>query len=365
MKRTAIAVVLLSLMLRPAAHGETVGMPWIEVAQDKTGFVLKPSAKSFIPCGFNYDHDEHGRLLEDYWESEWPRVEANFAEMKKLGANVVRIHLQLAKFMDGPHQANQKALNRLSKLIELAEREQLYVDVTGLGCYHKVDVPVWYDKLVEQGRWDVQARFWEAVAARCANSPAIFCYDLMNEPVVPGGRRNDGDWLGPPFAGSHFVQFITLDQKNRPRPDIARQWIQHLVAVIRKVDRRHLITVGLVDWSLDRKGLTSGFVPAKIESDIDFLCVHLYPASGRLDEAARTLKGFSVGKPVVVEETFPLKCAPKELDELIGRSQAAGWISFYWGKPPAELRQSKQIGDAILLQWLELFAKRQRAHSTF
>ena len=58
----------------------------------------------------------------------------------------------------------------------------------------------------------------------------------------------------------------------------------------------------------------------------------------------------------------PLKCSPKELDELIGRAQkdAVGWISFYWGKPPEELRRSKQIGDAILLQWLELFEKRSK-----
>jgi hypothetical protein len=146
---------------------------------------------------------------------------------------------------------------------------------------------------------------WEAVAGRCAKSPAIFCYDLMNEPVVPGGRRKDGEWLGPAFGGKHFVQLITLDQKDRPRPDVARQWVDHLVAAVRKVDRRHLITVGLVDWSLDRKGLTSGFVPEKVTEKLDFVSVHLYPEAGKLDEATKTLRDFSVGKPVVVEETFP------------------------------------------------------------
>ena len=81
----------------------------------------------------------------------------------------------------------------------------------------------------------------------------------MNEPVVPGGQRKPGDWLGPPFAGKHFVQVITLDQRGRPRPEIAREWIHGLVQAIRKHDRKHLVTVGLVDWSLDRPGLTSGF----------------------------------------------------------------------------------------------------------
>jgi len=125
-------------------------MPWVEVSKDKTGFVLDPSGRPFTPWGFNYDHDENGRLLEDYWQSEWPKVEAAFAQMKKMGANVVRVHLQLGKFMDGPDKPNKKALDRLSKLVGLAE-------MTGLGCYHKKDVPTWYDTLTEKDRWDVQA----------------------------------------------------------------------------------------------------------------------------------------------------------------------------------------------------------------
>ena len=231
-----------------------------------------------------------------------------------------------------------------------------------MGCYHKQDVPAWYDELAEPGRWDAQARFWEAVAERCAKSPAIFCYDLMNEPVVPGGSRKPGDWLGPPFAGKHFVQFITLDQTDRPRPAIARQWCHKLVAAIRKHDQRHLVTVGLVPWSLDRPGLTSGFVPKEIAPELDFVAVHLYPETGKLGEAIETLKGFAVGKPVVVEEMFPLKCTADELDAFIDQSRtvASGWIGFYWGKTPEQYRQSGTIQDAVVLGWLELFQRRTR-----
>ena len=89
-----------------------------------------------------------------------------------------------------------------------------------------------------------------------------------------------------------------------------------LAAAIRKEDKRHLVTVGLVDWSLDRPGLTSGFVPKAIADDLDFLCVHLYPETGKVDEAIETLKGFAVGKPVVIEETFPLKCSREEFEDV-------------------------------------------------
>jgi hypothetical protein len=359
---TALALVLAFFCGVPAL-AKADDMPWVAVAKDKKGFALEPSGRPFVPWGFNYDHDAKGRLIEDYWDDEWPTVEAQFGQMKKLGANVVRIHLQLARFMDGPDKPNGKALDRLGKLLALAERLRLYLDLTGLGCYHKKDVRAWYDKLSEKDRWDVQARFWQAVAGRCATSPTVFCYDLMNEPVVPGGKRQGADWLGPPFAGKHFVQFITLDQAERPRPDIARQWIRHLAAAIREKDKRRLITVGLVDWSLDRPGLTSGFVPGKVADDLDFVSVHLYPKKGQVDEALQTLAGFAVGKPVLIEETFPLACSPKELEEFIegSRKHAAGWIGFYWGKPPEELRRSKTIPDALTLGWLELFERKAKA----
>lgn len=330
----------------------------IRVSDDKQGFVLEPSGHTFVPWGFNYDHDEKGRLIEDYWETEWEKVVEDFSEMRDLGANVVRVHLQLARFMHSTDEPEQKALQRLNRLVALAETKGIYLDLTGLGCYHKQDVPAWYDQLDEEKRWDVQARFWETIARTCEKSPAIFCYDLMNEPVVPGGTAEE--WLGPPFAGKHFVQFITLNQKDRPRPEIAAKWTNRLVAAIRRHDQSHLVTVGLVDWSLDRPGLTSGFVPSKIAASLDFLCVHLYPQKGKLDEALETLDGFSIGKPVVIEETFILHAPLKEFEKFIDASRAtsAGWIGFYWGKTLDECKQSSDLGDALMREWLEFFVRK-------
>ncbi len=338
-------------------------LEWIRVADDNRSFVREQSGRKFIPWGFNYDHQEgSGRLIEDYWDKQWKTIEEDFHEMKQLGANVVRIHLQFGAFMQSADKPTEHSLDQLERLVKLAERTGLYIDLTGLGCYHKNDVPPWYDKLGETERWNAQARFWEAIAARCAKSPAIFCYDLMNEPVVPGNKKRD-DWLGGAFAGKHFVQFITLSAAGRPRHEIARKWIRHLVAAIRKHDRRHLVTVGLVPWSLDRPGLTSGFVPEKVTGDLDFIAMHIYPETGKADEAIETLKGFAaVGKPVVIEEIFPLKCRANELGPFIdeSRNHATGWIGFYWGKTPDEYREKKTIRNAIVLSWLELFQAKRK-----
>jgi hypothetical protein len=353
---------VLGLPYSPWLHADD--MPLVRVGADGKSFVLAGSEARFVPWGFNYDHDPQGRLLEDYWHDEWATVVEDFREMKQLGANVVRIHLQLGRFMESASRPNDAELARLARLLKLAEELHIYLDITGLGCYHKQDVPAWYDDLSETQRWDAQARFWEAVAQRCADSPAVFCYDLMNEPVVPGGQPQQ-HWLGPAFAGKHFVQFITRDTRGRARPEVARQWIEHLVAAIRRHDRRHMITVGLVPWSLDRPGLTSGFDPAVVAGPLDFVAVHLYPEEGQLDAALETLRGFHVGKPVLVEEMFPLKCSVETLERFVdaSRGTAAGWVGFYWGRTPQEYRRGSTIADAITLGWLELFQRKAQALS--
>jgi hypothetical protein len=350
-----LAAITLSVVASVVCAAE---MEPIRVSEDGRRFVTA-SGKPFIPWGFNYDREEDGRLIEDYWDDEWEIVESAFHEMKALRANVVRIHLQFGKFMENPTTPRKSSLERLTRLLQLAEETGLYIDLTGLGCYHKQDVPEWYDALEETDRWLAQAAFWDAVAKTCASSPAVFCYNLMNEPVVPGGDGRRDDWLGRGFAGKHFVQFIALERAGRDRPQVAIDWIRMLTNAIRRHDKERLITVGLVHWSLDRPGLTSGFVPEKIADELDFLAVHLYPERDRLDEALAILKEFAAaGKPVLIEETFTLKCGAEELGRFLDKSRehAAGWIGFYWGTTPEEYRERESsLRSALVLSWLDLF----------
>src|SRR5579859_1492392 len=92
------APILLAAVVGLTAFARADDMPHIKVSADQRSFILM-NGKPFAPWGFNYDHDESGRLLEDYWDKEWSKVEKDFGAMHDLGANVVRIHLQFAKFM--------------------------------------------------------------------------------------------------------------------------------------------------------------------------------------------------------------------------------------------------------------------------
>ena len=333
-------------------------MELIRPNEDNSGFIHAGSGEKFLVWGVNYDHDEPGRLLEDYWHKEWPTVVEDFKEIKALGANTVRIHLQTARFLQTPTELNQASLDQLARLVKLAEQTGLYLDITGLGCYHKKDVPQWYDAMDEAARWEVQARFWEAVAKTCADSPAIFCYDLMNEPILPGKNKAETEWLAGELGGKFFVQRITLDLAGRTREQVAKAWVDKLVAAIKKHDKQHMITVGVIPWAHVWPNARPLFYSKQVGENLDFASVHFYPKKGEVEKALKALAVYHVSKPLVIEEMFPLSCGIDELDAFIDGSRdiADGWISFYWGKSIEDYAKGDlDITGAIIKSWLEHF----------
>jgi hypothetical protein len=332
----------------------------IRVSEDGKGFVFTESGRKFVPWGFNYDHDRTNRLLETYWKEEWNSVERDFEEMKAMGANTVRIHLQVSRFMKSAEQSDPESLAQLARLVKLAEETGVFLDITGLGCYDKKEVPRWYNDLDEAERWNVQARFWEGVARVCSQSAAVFCYDLMNEPILTEDKKNR-DWTPGAFGDRYFVQQLTLDFAGRTREQIAKAWVDKMVAAIRKHDRQHLITVGVIPWALTWPNAKPLFYSSEVSEKLDFVSVHFYPKAGEVDKALKALAVYAVGKPIVIEEMFPIHCSVEDLDRFIDGSDTlvAGWIGFYWGKTVDEYKTGKRsIGDQLTLNWLEYFVKR-------
>ncbi len=329
-------------------------------------FVLADTGAEFRVWGVNYDRAESAagsRLLEDFWVDEWDTVREDFEEIRDLGANVVRVHLQLGKFMKAPDQPDALALAQLRKMLDLAKECRLRIDLTGLGCYRKMDVPDWYDAMDESARWDVQARFWRAVAGACRGHEAVFCYNLMNEPIV-SGKESDG-WLAGELGGSYFVQRLTLQQNGRTGEEIAEAWVAKLTAAIRSEDPGRLITVGVIPWAMIWPNAKPVFYAPKVARHLDFVSIHLYPKSGELEKALKALAVYRIGKPLVIEEMFPLECSLEELDQFVVQSEklVSGWIGFYWGKTAAEYEATKdpKPADGLLAAWIRYFQKQAPA----
>ena len=360
--KTLPSLLLVSLLITaPAAAGKLAP---IRVSDDGTHFVTGDAGKPFTVWGVNYDHDHAGRLLDEYWAEEWETVVKDFQEIKALGANCVRIHLQFGKFMVAPDVPNELALEQLTKLLQLAENVGLYLNVTGLACYHKKNIPAWYDQLSEQDRWRAQANFWDAVARTCRGSAAIFCYDLMNEPILPG-KNPATEWLAGELGGKYFVQRLSLNLDGRSREQIAKEWATMMVRAIRQHDDRQMVTVGVIPWVFVFGGGKPLFYSAPIAEELDFVSVHFYPKKGEVAKALQALQAYEIGKPLVVEEMFPLKCANAELVEFVKGSatHTDGWFSFYWGKPAEELleKENRTIAESITASWLQEFQNLSRS----
>ena len=78
-------------------------------------------------------------------------------------------------------------------------------------------------------------------------------------------------------------------------------------------------------------------------------------------KALKALSVYEIGKPIVIEEMFPLSCSIAELDQFIDGStpRAAGWIGFYWGKTIAEYKREKpSAGESLALDWLGYFVRK-------
>ena len=316
-------------------------VPRIAVSGDR--FVVASSGATFTPWGFNYDRDWEYRLIEEYWEDDWSRVEEDFRELHALGANVVRICLQYHRFMDGPSAPNERNLSRLRDLVILAEGLGIYLDIVGLGSFRPEQDPAWYVELSEPERWAAQAKFWETIAQTLADRPGVFAFNLMNEPIVTGERLERGAWVHPQeIEGQHYVEYINLDPAGRDRADIAVAWVRQMKQAIRMHDRERPITVGMFPVL----GLVdgSGFSPMRLAADLDFISVHLYPRTGRVDEALKLLQGYDVGLPVFIEEAFPIDSGLEDYRNFLegSRAIADGWMSFYWGETAEDLRRREE-----------------------
>jgi hypothetical protein len=337
-------------------------MERIVVSADGRRFVFAQSHQPFHPWGFNYGN--HGRLIEDFWNRDWDTVVSDFHKMKAMGANVVRVHLQFGKFMYGRNSPNASAIHQYKRLLRLAEETGLYLDITGLACYRPADVPAWYDAFDTRTRWMAQANFWRAIAEAGANSPAIFCYDIMNEPFVPGSQRKAGDWRsGNLLGGYDFVQFISLDQSRTTREQFGAYWLSLMRGAIRGCDTNTLITVGMLPWS-EKWHFLSGFDPKVCKDQLDFISVHIYPETKLPNEAIECARQCAVNKPLVIEETFPLSCGSPQLEKFLfdSREYATGWMGHYDGDSIAEIdaleqKKKMKLNHAIYREWMKLFVK--------
>lgn len=359
-----IFIILIMLIFSDCTvkNQKTVGLyEKVVISPDHKGFMLAKTHQTFHPWGMNYGH--YGMLTEDSQSAMWDTLATDFQKMKDMGINDVRVHVQFDELMITAYRPNEHALAGYKRLLALAQKTGLYLDITGLACYRPAKRLLWYDSLDESDRWKAQARFWGEVAKATAENPAVFCYDLINEPTIPTNPLKKVQevtlteaWYSGALGGYDFCQYITLDPKERSIDAIRHQWIRQLTTAIRQYDSKTLITVGLLPWTNAFGSVDS------VASDLDFISVHIYPEKNRPNDAMKQLEQCNVGKPVVIEETYPLSSG---IDQWLSfmhesRSVATGWVGHYlFSYSLKELNnlKNKTIGEALYQDWLRTFVE--------
>ncbi|MEW5960934.1 MAG: beta-galactosidase [Chloroflexota bacterium] len=254
------------------------------------GNYFSANGKRFMPIGAHWVPAKTG--LE--WPYRWDPadIEADFAKMKDLGFNTVRLDLFWAWFEPRPGSYHPAAFRQFDFFIELGRRYQIYLHPT-LFIGGEVGEAYW-DVPWRQGRHPhhdaallrLQTDHAAEFARRCRGEAAIIAWDLTDE---------------PPF-------WIVADQTT---DDMAVNWTRLIAGALRRYDPEHLLCVGTAV-----EDLAGGpFRPDNIVAEVDFLSAHPYPIydpklfpDPLLSERAtycgafQTALSAGAGRPVMIHE---------------------------------------------------------------
>src|SRR5262249_45682267 len=121
-------VTLLLLLTLPTVQASP--LPKIRVAKDGRTFADE-TGKPFVPFGVNYYRPGTG-WAPQVWKTFDPEAtRKDFARMKDLGVNCIRIFLTYHSFHTNPGVLNPEGIQKFDQLLAIAEDAGIYVHPAG------------------------------------------------------------------------------------------------------------------------------------------------------------------------------------------------------------------------------------------
>lgn len=179
-------------------------------------------------------------------------IAKDFVIIKEAKLNSIRIFIQYEDF--GKADIKQEKVEKLKKLLDLAEAKNLKVIVTLFDFYS--------DYTLES--WTLTQRHAEKIVSTFKNHKAIIAWDIKNEP--------------------------NLDFENRDKNNVLK-WLQQMITVIKENDPNHLVTIG---WS-------NAYEATNLFEKVDFVSYHFYNAITDFEKENSTLEN-ATKKPIVIQE---------------------------------------------------------------
>lgn len=179
-------------------------------------------------------------------------ISKDFDIIKNAKLNTIRIFIHYDDF--GKADIKPEKMDKLKKILDLAETKNLFVIVTLFDFYS--------DYTLEN--WTLTHRHAEKIVSTFKDHKAILAWDLKNEP--------------------------NLDFENRNKSNVL-SWLEHMITVVKENDPNHLVTIG---WSNSNEA-------THLATQVDFVSYHFYNAIEDLENETKTLEKITK-KPVVIEE---------------------------------------------------------------
>lgn len=190
------------------------------------------------------------------WLSFWSTFDANvvdrdFARIKKLGLNTVRVFLTTEQM--GRGEINTKSVEKFDKLLVLAEKHGLSVLPT------LFDFPIGFEMYTYPSYY----RQLEFFLSKYRDNTTIIAWNIKNEP--------------------------DLDFKYHGK-DKVMPWLTYMLSEAQDLDPYHPITIGWADPQY----------AFNFAEDVDYISIHHYRSVDELQEAYNDLSVYN--KPIAIEE---------------------------------------------------------------
>lgn len=250
------------------------------------------------------------------WWSQFDaaEVDEDFALIQSLGLNVVRIFLLWDDFQPEPTSVDSTALANLVKVADLAAKHQLGLDVTFFTGH--MSGPNWAPRWLlaeREGFSSPYFGFMRQVVSQGQIVPNGNYRNMFNDSVALAAERLLLQTVVGALKGHPGLWLWNLGNE----PDLfawpadaaqGRAWVREMIALIKGIDPKTPVTVGLHSGDLDTD---TGLRVDEVFAETDLAVMHAYPmytdwTRGPLDPDhvpfMTALTAHFAGRPALMEE---------------------------------------------------------------